>query len=136
MRQVTDPRAPFPDIETAIAVAVEFVKAQGGSFCGAFAERQHGGYFVRVSYTTALHHGSRSSRNRRQSHTVEIGKISASDVPGTEEGQLCRRDGCPGVIELVPDPALEGCSCHLNPPCGYCTSIMPECPICQWRDAR
>ncbi len=57
---------------------------------------------------------------------------------GLEEGQQCLRsyDGeiCLGVIRLEPDDAKGGCSCHVSPPCSYCTSTMPECPGCGWRE--
>jgi len=52
---------------------------------------------------------------------------------GTEEGQVCGRDGCTGVIELLPE-GDGGCSCHISPPCGFCLSSMPECPECHWRE--
>ncbi len=53
---------------------------------------------------------------------------------GTEEGDACNRDGCTGVLENLPDKSMDGgCSCHRSPPCGYCTSTMPECPECGWR---
>lgn len=116
MRQVTDPRAPFPDIDTALTVAEQFVRSQGGSFVGAVAEEQHGGYFVRVVYQEPLRSGSRHSRNRRVNHTVEIGRIEASDAPGTEEGQLCRRDGCDGTLKLKAD------------------HMPPYCPECGWNE--
>lgn len=60
---------------------------------------------------------------------------------GTDEGHLCLRsdggrDPCLGVIEYRPDETLEGCGCPNSPmpPCSYCTSTMPECPTCGWRD--
>lgn len=59
---------------------------------------------------------------------------------GAEEGQLClRTEGgtkpCLGTIELLPDSSLGGCWCPAgHPPCGYCTSTIPECRRCGWRD--
>lgn len=34
---------------------------------------------------------------------------------GTEEGEICGRDGCDGVIKFD-DSTPDGCSCHINPP--------------------
>lgn len=53
---------------------------------------------------------------------------------GTEEGDVCNRDGCEGVIEFLPENKDGSCSCHISPPCGHCTSTMPECPVCGWRE--
>lgn len=59
---------------------------------------------------------------------------------GLEEGDRCQRqhgDGtiCMGRIEHLPDRSdpHAGCSCHLSPPCSFCTSTMPECQRCGWR---
>ncbi len=51
---------------------------------------------------------------------------------GMEAGQVCWRNGCQGVIERA---SGEGCSCHINPPCGDCTEAREFCPVCGW-DAR
>lgn len=51
---------------------------------------------------------------------------------GTEEGDRCGRDGCNGVIEFAYDERKGGCSCHISPPCNYCTSSYEHCPICHW----
>lgn len=52
---------------------------------------------------------------------------------GTEEGERCGRDGCNGVIKIG-HPRDGGCSCHISPPCGWCTSSFYECPSCDWDD--
>ena len=56
-----------------------------------------------------------------------------SDKPqttfGDEEGQVCWRDGCQGVIKCHP---VENCSCHINPPCSACTDPKEYCPVCDW----
>lgn len=49
---------------------------------------------------------------------------------GKEEGAICWRDGCHGVIA---EKRVEGCSCHINPPCGACTDPREYCPECDWR---
>lgn len=49
---------------------------------------------------------------------------------GDQEGEVCGRDGCKGVIALR---SIDGCcSCHINPPCGYCTTPKEYCPECDW----
>ncbi len=49
---------------------------------------------------------------------------------GYYEDEICNRDGCTGVIErLAPE---GGCSCHICPPCGYCTYQGYYCPECDW----
>ena len=54
---------------------------------------------------------------------------------GTEEGDVCKRSGCLGVIELLPNTSEDGgCSCHISPPCAFCVSTMPECSECGWRE--
>ena len=58
-------------------------------------------------------------------HEVEEIKL------GLEEGDVCNRDGCKGIIEY---PDVEGCSCHINPPCNQCVSNTVWCPVCGWRD--
>lgn len=52
-------------------------------------------------------------------------------VFGTEEGELCNRDGCQGRIEL---PKVENCSCHISPPCGACWSNQFTCSVCGWSE--
>lgn len=49
---------------------------------------------------------------------------------GYEEGQTCWRNGCQGVVAVAD---VEGCSCHINPPCAACTTPREFCPMCDWR---
>lgn len=49
---------------------------------------------------------------------------------GDTEGQTCWRDGCKGVVAVHP---VEGCSCHIRPPCGACTTPAEYCPVCGWQ---
>lgn len=52
---------------------------------------------------------------------------------GYIKGEACNRGGCCGVIE---EREKEGsCSCHINPPCGYCTTDTAYCPVCDWEPA-
>ena len=49
---------------------------------------------------------------------------------GNIKGEICNRDGCCGVIA---EHEKEGCcSCHIHPPCSYCTTDTSFCPICNW----
>ncbi|MCM1170203.1 MAG: hypothetical protein NC324_09750 [Bacteroides sp.] len=49
---------------------------------------------------------------------------------GMSEGEICGRDGCKGIIAKR---KIEGsCSCHINPPCAYCTTPKEYCPECGW----
>lgn len=47
------------------------------------------------------------------------------------DGEECGRNGCKGILEEKPQE-LEGCSCHLHPPCAYCVNKVGCCPICEW----
>lgn len=49
---------------------------------------------------------------------------------GYQEGELCRRNNCQGLIK---ESEVEGFSCHINPPCGACTEDRSYCPVCDWR---
>ncbi|MFY3577131.1 hypothetical protein ACOTI8_31005 [Achromobacter xylosoxidans] len=48
---------------------------------------------------------------------------------GCEEGDICGRQGCQGVIEFQKP---ENCSCHLGAPCYSCMSVQLHCPECGW----
>lgn len=52
---------------------------------------------------------------------------------GAVEGDLCAVEGCAGVLQ--DDGTGNGCSCHLNPPCGDCETAFDRlyCPICGWK---
>lgn len=51
---------------------------------------------------------------------------------GECEGETCWRDGCKGIIS---QHDVENCSCHINPPCGACTSPREYCLVCSWAAA-
>lgn len=138
MTRIDHPAAPFPTIDDALAAGHAELRvryASEGAFpIGVVAEPQVGGYFVRIAYYVESRAHGRKSRKHRHQHSVEIGRIEDAQL-GREEGDICRRDGCAGLIELIPDNSEGGgCSCFRAPPCGYCTSTMPECPACGWRD--
>lgn len=49
---------------------------------------------------------------------------------GVLKGEKCNRDGCNGIID---EHEKDGCcSCHINPPCSYCTTQTGYCPECGW----
>lgn len=48
-----------------------------------------------------------------------------------EEGDRCTELKCTGVLDY---PAVENCSCHVNPPCSACTSVVLTCPECGWEE--
>jgi hypothetical protein len=49
---------------------------------------------------------------------------------GISIGEVCNRNGCTAIIS---EHEKEGCcSCHVNPPCGYCTTDASYCPGCDW----
>ena len=48
---------------------------------------------------------------------------------GSEEGVVCGRNGCHGVIS---DRPVDGCSCHISPPCSACTTPREWCAECGW----
>lgn len=49
---------------------------------------------------------------------------------GYLKGEACNRDGCQGII--TEHNSDGGCSCHINAPCGYCTTSREYCPECEW----
>ena len=55
-----------------------------------------------------------------------------TETLGYEAGEVCNRKGCAGIIGETHMPDGE-CSCHLYPPCGFCTTPREECPECGWR---
>ena len=48
---------------------------------------------------------------------------------GHEEGEVCSRSGCDGVIAFQKS---ENCSCHISPPCSSCISVKLHCSDCGW----
>lgn len=51
-------------------------------------------------------------------------------MEGYLKGEVCNRDGCVGIIDEHYTDSC--CSCHINPPCSYCTTSREYCPICDW----
>lgn len=138
MIRLDHPGAPFATVRDALDIGHAEMRAryasEGAHPIGLVAEPQVGGYFVRIAYYVEKRAHGRKSRRQRETRTIEIGRIEDAQL-GRAEGQICRRDGCTGLIELRPDESEGGgCSCFRSPPCGYCTSTMPECPACGWRD--
>lgn len=51
---------------------------------------------------------------------------------GTEVGDICGRGDCKEIIvENYPDD-MGGCSCHIHPPCSFCTFDAAYCDGCGW----
>src|ERR1035437_2315837 len=49
---------------------------------------------------------------------------------GYLKDERCNRNNCDGIINEHPK---EGCcSCHINPPCSFCTTANQYCPVCGW----
>lgn len=46
---------------------------------------------------------------------------------GLLPGDQCNRNGCTGIIQ---DDREGQCSCHINPPCGFCTDDSYSCDMC------
>ena len=72
-------------------------------------------------------HWSDGNLRAIEKHLTEV----EAHTVGTEEGDLCRRDGCGGRLDTE-EP--ENCSCHINPPCAACTNVLMYCPECHWRE--
>jgi hypothetical protein len=53
-----------------------------------------------------------------------------TDNHGYLKGEICNRQGCVGIISEHPSESC--CSCHINPPCSYCTDAREYCPVCNW----
>lgn len=49
---------------------------------------------------------------------------------GYEEGDVCNRDGCPGIIKNAP---VENCTCFICAPCSRCVEDRTYCPECDYR---
>ncbi len=47
-----------------------------------------------------------------------------------EEGDHCPEPKCKGTLEFTP---VEGCSCHINPPCSKCVDQSLTCAVCGWK---
>ncbi|MFC3706327.1 hypothetical protein ACFOOL_16390 [Devosia honganensis] len=56
--------------------------------------------------------------------------MTLSTDAGFEAGHICNRNGCAGIIEQHDSDGC--CSCHINPPCGHCTTPREFCPVCDW----
>lgn len=57
-----------------------------------------------------------------------VKKLKAMLPEGKEEGDICNRDGCTGLMGYEP---VEGCVCHLgNPPCSSCEDNPLVCLEC------
>lgn len=55
--------------------------------------------------------------------------VIAVDNIGHEEGEVCNRRGCQGIIA---ESERRDCSCHISPPCSNCIEDRSYCPDCEW----
>lgn len=51
-------------------------------------------------------------------------------MEGFCKDEICNRNGCEGIIREKESD--YGCSCHINPPCDYCTEPRNYCSECDW----
>lgn len=49
---------------------------------------------------------------------------------GYSKGEICNRNSCAYVIKE--EDKVGSCSCHVNPPCSYCTTQTGYCEGCGW----
>lgn len=56
--------------------------------------------------------------------------MTACEEVSFEAGHVCGRKGCKGIIQQ--HSSDHGCSCHINPPCSYCTTPREFCKTCGW----
>ena len=50
--------------------------------------------------------------------------------PGLAFGEVCNRKGCKAILQEAESDGC--CSCHIHPPCSYCTTNRAYCPACGW----
>lgn len=50
---------------------------------------------------------------------------------GTEEGDICGRYGCDGILEYS---EVIRCTCFISPPCSNCVDNPLICPVCDWSE--
>ena len=67
--------------------------------------------------------------SKKMKFTIEFEVPDDIEI-GVLEGEQCNRDGCEGTI--VEHDSDGGCSCHINPPCSYCTTSREYCSVCEW----
>lgn len=48
-----------------------------------------------------------------------------------EEGDACPYADCEGKLHY---PPVEGCYCHISPPCHNCVEQLLVCPDCGWTE--
>ena len=62
---------------------------------------------------------------------IQAKEAEDTSMYGIAAGETCNRYGCRGTI-LEGEKEGDGCSCHINPPCSYCTENVEYCPECGW----
>jgi hypothetical protein len=57
-----------------------------------------------------------------------------NDDYGVCEGDVCKRNGCKGIIVRQDDiDGYSSCSCHIVAPCSHCTDLDLYCTECDWQ---
>jgi hypothetical protein len=71
-----------------------------------------------------------SGRDETRQGMIFDGKF----IPDTVLNTLCMDSPCPNCRKawLKTHHTLDGCNCHINPPCSYCTEQSLFCPICDF----
>lgn len=78
------------------------------------------------------YHGGFSIVDPRSYIPADFTVTGTLTVHGVDEGDVCGRNGCDGVLVMKHQFTEGGCSCFRAAPCGYCMSEVPECPTCGW----
>ena len=64
---------------------------------------------------------------------IKIMTTSDNEELGFNEGEVCNRNGCDGIISRLNNGSCS-CSTSSNPPCSYCTDFDVYCPDCEWEN--
>lgn len=83
---------------------------------------------------------AQAGRREAEARAEQLRALVPADVPehlhGEEEGAICGRSGCTGVLIVTNDDTSSCCSCFQCAPCVYCTSSYRACPVCGWEEER
>lgn len=68
---------------------------------------------------------------REKDITDQMGQMveyfSSTESFGISDGEICRRNGCDGVMYRYDE---SNCSCHISPPCNNCVNAIYACDKC------
>lgn len=61
-----------------------------------------------------------------------VSKTYLTGIQGTDVGHSCNLNGCDGTIQCGVDVRpVDGCSCHISPPCSACVDDPMVCDKCK-----